>query len=253
MLVTLFCAAMTVIFFIISQVRITVFARAHGCLNCLLVSGPGAGEWGPLALGGPHGAGEQRLLHWHLRHVEPVRLCHHVPLRTVAQTLWRRAVECPVHHWYLILFLINLLRKTRLSGGRSLLPPCGQSCVCHSCSRTQTFGHIEVQVYSRSELVDLQIHCIIGFEFKFPAFRLAVTVFIFADWFFFFLLAPPVQLDEDNTGWIYKMQKAALTPFPFSGSISDSEAQASLACWIWLHVAKVKMKSIAVRPSNLIY
>lgn len=29
--------------------------------------------------------------------------------------------------------------------------------------------------------MDLQIHRIIGFEFKFPVFRLAVTVFIFAD------------------------------------------------------------------------
>lgn len=109
MLVTLTCAAMTVIFFIISQVSDSDALYMLDYLGgnsyhtaaikvCICVS-LSPGERGPLALGRAHSAGEQRLLHRHLWHVEPVRLCHHVPLRTLSQTLRRRADKWSVHHW----------------------------------------------------------------------------------------------------------------------------------------------------------
>lgn len=67
--------------------------------NLVLLTGPcmsafsWAGDWGPLEVGGHHNPGEQRLLHRHLRHVEPLRLCLDVPVRTIAQELWGRPVE----------------------------------------------------------------------------------------------------------------------------------------------------------------
>ncbi len=99
MLVTLACAAMTIIFFIISQVWISCqlnqflhvivywYVHSYG-FRCVLT-----GEWGSLALGWLHGSGEQCLLHRNLWHVEPLCICPHVSLCTVSQALWGRAIK----------------------------------------------------------------------------------------------------------------------------------------------------------------
>ncbi|KAA8587722.1 hypothetical protein FQN60_016584 [Etheostoma spectabile] len=61
------------------------------CYDCHLLSSQ-SGEEGMALRGRAHGAGEQRPFHRHLRHVN-LYVLHHVPLRTVSQTLWRRALK----------------------------------------------------------------------------------------------------------------------------------------------------------------
>lgn len=75
-----------------------IFSWALGLLKCLFFC-VAPGEWRPLVLGRAHSAGEQCILHWRLRNVEPVCLRHHVPLCTVSQALWRWTLKCTVHHW----------------------------------------------------------------------------------------------------------------------------------------------------------
>lgn len=52
-----------------------------------------AGDRRPLEVGGCDDTGEQRLLHRHLRDVEPLCLRPDVPVRAVAQELRRRPVK----------------------------------------------------------------------------------------------------------------------------------------------------------------
>ena len=60
------------------------------------------GDGRPLAMGQPKAGVEQRVLHGDLRHVEPLRVRHHVPVRAVAQALRRQPVRWTVHHKYVV-------------------------------------------------------------------------------------------------------------------------------------------------------
>ena len=94
MLVTLACAAMTIIFFILNQVSVIsiegfsdhiMFLSTVFELLAFKCSDSDPGQWRPLALGRLHSPGQQCFSHRDLWHVESVRVHHHLPLRTLPQ------------------------------------------------------------------------------------------------------------------------------------------------------------------------